>query len=349
MPQRMRASPAGRSNAPAVVAVVLFVAILILTGRWLSGEGGGRRPPTSSARTGTASAQAPSRIGAKTQCPPRWPVLAMSDRTSYPPGHPGKSPPGVTAVACYQTAAQAASAGYPPAPLPAGVLEVGGVYLAPTSSSFRARCRQVADRLGFAVPCPGLLPTLVPGVRPPRLCEEPLTCRRGLALRFQWDGFQVPLGYLGPSDYGTLDIVAGPTGGAADRLARQCLDERRVAAHHAPDPGGAGDLRRGRPAVQLGRHGAAALVPARHPDGGRRLRLERGQPATGRRGGQPPTACRPLNLIPRPPGSRSVAPGRSRLTVEATATRWLAASSGRPPPAARPKACPGRPGPGVAC
>jgi hypothetical protein len=83
MPQRMRASPAGRSNAPAVVAVVLFVAILILTGRWLSGEGGGRRPPTSSARTGTASAQAPSHIGAKTQCPPRWPVLAMSDRTSY--------------------------------------------------------------------------------------------------------------------------------------------------------------------------------------------------------------------------------------------------------------------------
>lgn len=229
MPQRMRASPAGRSNAPAVVAVVLFVAILILTGRWLSGEGGGRRPPTSSARTGTASAQAPSRIGAKTQCPPRRPVLAMSDRTSYLPGHPGKSPPGVTAVACYQTAAQAASAGYPPAPLPAGVLEVGGVYLAPTSSSFRARCRQVADRLGFAVPCPGLLPTLAPGVRPPRLCEEPLTCRRGLALRFQWDGFQVPLGYLGPPDYGTLDIVAGPTGGAADRLARQCLDERRVA------------------------------------------------------------------------------------------------------------------------
>jgi hypothetical protein len=102
--------------------------------------------------------------------------LAASNHTSFPPAHPGTPPPGVTAVSCYQTALEAASAGYPPARPPADVLEVGGVYLAPTSASFQARCRRAADRLRFAVPCPGLLPTPAPGVPPPRLCEEPPTC-----------------------------------------------------------------------------------------------------------------------------------------------------------------------------
>jgi hypothetical protein len=79
------------------------------------------------------------------------------------------------------------------------------------------------------VPCPGLLPTLAPGVAPPRLCEGPPTCQRGQWLRFQWDGFQVPPGYLGPSDYGTLDIDAGPTHGAAGRLPLRCRNARRIA------------------------------------------------------------------------------------------------------------------------
>jgi hypothetical protein len=228
MPQRLRASLATRPNVLVVAAVVLFVAVLVFTGRWLNTDSSQRRPATSSARTSTAGTQAPARIGARIECPPRWPVLAASDHTSYPPGHPGKPPPGVTAITCFQTATQAASAGYPPAPPPAGVLEVGGVYLAPTSASFRARCRRAADRLGFAVPCPGLLPTLAPGVPPPRLCEEPPTCQRGRFLRFQWDGFQIPIGYRGPADYGTLDIVAGPTR-SAGRLMPPCPDEHRVA------------------------------------------------------------------------------------------------------------------------
>src|SRR6266542_4446769 len=65
-----------------------------------------------------------------------------------------------------RTWAIAATGGYAPAPLPAGALEIGGVYLARTSRGFRARCHQVADRLGFAVPCPGLLPTAAPGSPP---------------------------------------------------------------------------------------------------------------------------------------------------------------------------------------
>jgi hypothetical protein len=228
MQQRGRASLVGRSNVLVAVVVGLVVAALVLTGRWLNADDGGRRPAAGSAGTGAASTMAPARVGGRVECPPRWPVLAASNRASYPPGHPGRPPAGATAVACYQTAAQAASAGYPPAPPPAGVLEVGGVYLAPTSPGFRARCRQAADRLGFAVPCPELLPTLAPGVRPARLCEPPLTCRRGLVLQLQWDGFQVPVGYRGPSEYGTLDVVAVPTRGGG-RLLPPCPDERRVA------------------------------------------------------------------------------------------------------------------------
>jgi hypothetical protein len=229
MPQRVRASLASRPNALAVAAVILFVAVLVLTGRWLNTDSSQRRPDTGSARTSTAGSQAPARIGTRTECPPRWPVLAASNHTSYPPGHPGKPPAGVTTVSCYQTATQAASAGYAPAPPPAGVLELGGVYLAPTSASFRTRCRRAADRLEFAVPCPGLLPTLAPGVPPPRLCEEPPTCQRGRFLRFQWDGFPVPPGYRGPSDHGTLDITSSPTPSGADRLLPPCPDARRVA------------------------------------------------------------------------------------------------------------------------
>src|SRR6266545_1150511 len=80
-----------------------------------------------------------------------------------------------------------------------------------TSRGFQASCQQVADRLGFAVPCPGLLPTALPGSPAPRLCEEPLTCRRGQVLGFLQGGFVVPPGYVGaPGGYGALSIVATP-------------------------------------------------------------------------------------------------------------------------------------------
>jgi hypothetical protein len=157
-------------------------------------------------------------------------VLAMSNHTSYPAGHPTRPPPGATPVACYQSTARAASAGYPPAPLPAGALEIGGVYLTPTSRGLRASCQQAADRLGFAVPCPGLLPTAPPGAPPPRLCDQPPTCRRGQVLRFLQGGFVVPPGYVGaPGGYGALWIVATPTRAATPGLALQCRHERRIA------------------------------------------------------------------------------------------------------------------------
>jgi hypothetical protein len=233
MARRWCVGLAGSPKALGMLAAAVLIAALVLTGHVLNdSSGSGRRPPAASSSTpiAAASIQAPSRIGSKVDCPLLWPVMAMSNHTSYPAGHPTRPPPSATPVACYQTTARAASAGYAPAPLPAGALEIGGVYLAQTSRGFRARCHQVADRLGFTVPCPGLLPTTPPGSPAPRLCDQPLTCRRGQVLRFLQGGFMVPPGYVGaPGGYGALSIVATPTRDATGGLALQCQDERRIA------------------------------------------------------------------------------------------------------------------------
>jgi hypothetical protein len=209
------------------LAATVLVAALVLTGLMLPGGSTERRPAASPARTSTnTNTQAPYRLGGRIECLPAWPVLAMSNHRSYPAGHPTKPPAAATAVACYQTTAKAASAGYAPAPLPAGALEVGGVYLTPTSRGFRTHCQQAADRLGFAVPCPGLLPTSPSGVPPPRLCQEPPTCQRGQLVVFTQD-FVVPFGAVGaPGGYGALLIVATPTHGS---VGLQCPSERPIA------------------------------------------------------------------------------------------------------------------------
>jgi hypothetical protein len=208
------------------VAAVLLIAALALTALLLHGGSIDARPVASPAPSTTVSTQAPYRLGGTVQCPPDWPVLAMSDHTSYPAGHPAKPPATATAVACYQTPAKAARAGYAPAPLPAGALEVDGVYLTPTSQGFRAHCHKVADRVGFAVPCPGLLPTSPPGVPRPRLCQQPFLCRPGQVLVFSQD-FVVPFGAVGTAGgSGSLLIMATPTSGSGGL---RCPGERPIA------------------------------------------------------------------------------------------------------------------------
>jgi hypothetical protein len=233
MARRLRRSgPASRPMMLAVLAAAVLVAALVLTGRVLDRHGGERRPPAgvSSAHGAAATTQAPYRAGGTVGCPSLWPVLAMSNHASYPAGHPARPPPDARSVACFQTTAAAAGAGYGPAPLPAGTLEVGGVYLTPTSRGFRASCQRVAGRLGFAVPCPGMLPTVPPGSPPPRLCDQPRACRRGQVLRFLQGAFVVPPGYVGaPGGFSALSVVATPAHGAAGGLAFQCRDERRIA------------------------------------------------------------------------------------------------------------------------
>jgi hypothetical protein len=113
--------------------------------------------------------------------------------------------------------------------------EVGGVDLTPTSRAFRASCQQVADRVGFAIPCPGLLPAALPDRPPPQLCEDMTTCERG-----RWmvhiHHFAVPSGYvgaLGGSDtverFGVLVVVAVTAQGLAGDPALGCRNERQIA------------------------------------------------------------------------------------------------------------------------
>jgi hypothetical protein len=206
-----------------LAAGVLIVA-LIITGRVQPGMA--RHPATAVGRTDATAA--PYRIGDRAACPPSRPVLATADGRSYPPGHPTTPPAPVDPVACYPTAERATAAGYAPAPLPSGALEVGGVYLIPTSSRLLRQCRQAADRLGFAAPCPTLLPARSPHAAPPILCDPRFLCQPGVGFLFEEGGFVVPPGYVG--------IDGQPQGRLALAAAKEvtafpvaCLGGRRVA------------------------------------------------------------------------------------------------------------------------
>jgi hypothetical protein len=207
--QRLRVGPVHGPTMLGVLAAALLIAALVITGRSQNLAGGRPAPSVSS----TAAAQAPYRVSGGYRCPLGRPVLALADGHSYPPGHPTRPPQDARATACYQTLAEAAAAGYRPAPLPSGALEIGGVYLAPTDRAFRSRCQLAADRLGFAVPCPGLLPTSAPGTAPPKLCRTQVPCRRGQGLVFQQEGFVVPPGYFGvdKQSQGSLELTASRT------------------------------------------------------------------------------------------------------------------------------------------
>jgi hypothetical protein len=112
--------------------------------------------------------------------------------------------------------------------------QLGGVHLTPTNQAFRTSCQQVADQVGFAIPCPGLLPTSPPDRPPPQLCEE-MACERGRWMVSIFP-FAVPSGYvgaLGGSDtvgrFGVLVVVAVTAQGLAGDPALRCRNERQIA------------------------------------------------------------------------------------------------------------------------
>ena len=193
MPQRLRSGGAGGPRALGLVAAAVLLIALVVTGRSLSGRS---TPPF--APPAATHADAPLRVGERTFCTARRPVLAASDGRSYPPGHPARPRRDAEPVACYQTDEQATAAGYAPAPLPPGALHLDGTYLVPTSARLRRQCRQAAERLGLVVPCPTVLPASSPGAPPPKLCERRLPCgdpRMGFLL--ESTGFEVPSGHVG--------------------------------------------------------------------------------------------------------------------------------------------------------
>lgn len=130
-------------------------------------------------------------------------VPGYSNHRSYPPGIPPRPPPGVHIIGCFAGTEQAIARGFPP-PVPPGTLIVHGVILQPTGPVMRSQCRAAARILGFAVPCPGLLPA------PEGIPLQPPDCGtvRGCVWqetippafkRFLYDSeFAAPPGYRGP-------------------------------------------------------------------------------------------------------------------------------------------------------
>jgi len=229
-----------------------LVAALVVVGRSLDGRG--TRPSAQQASTSTTAA--PYRIGGRAVCPLARPVLATSDGRSYPPGHPARPARDAVPMACYDTVAQAAAAGYARAPLPVGVVELGGVYLLPSSGGLRRRCRQAAERLGLAVPCPRLLPARSPGAPPPTVCERRRPCEEPVSgFLLEASGFLVPSGYIGayPETGARLAITAGRRPAA---FAVACAWERALA--HAEVRGTRGRLFECPPGS--GPHGGGVLL-----------------------------------------------------------------------------------------
>jgi hypothetical protein len=181
----------------------------------------------------SAADTTPVSLGAIWACPLLAPVPVFADQHSYPPGHPGAPPSGTRPAACYPTTAKAAAAGYPPAPPPAGTLEVGGVYLTPTDRWFQGRCQQAADKLGYAVPCPALLPATSPHAVPPEPCDQQFPCLPGGAFLLDHDGFVVPPDYVGVAGQaqGRLVVAAARR---ADDSATVCGDRERLVATVTP-------------------------------------------------------------------------------------------------------------------
>jgi hypothetical protein len=131
------------------------------------------------------------------------------------------------------SAGQTGTTGRPAAP--AGAVQVEGVSLVPTGPAFRTSCRRAADRLGFAVPCPELLPVPSSGPALAGLCQGEGVCQSGL-LWFPMEAFVVPDGFTGaPGSLGALVVLATPDEQAAAAMARWCPDQRPLAA---PGPGG---------------------------------------------------------------------------------------------------------------
>jgi hypothetical protein len=235
MPRGLRLSPTSGPKVLGMVAGAVLVLALVVTGRVLSGPGSRSSLQSTG---GTPPAPAPYRVGERLACPHTHPVLATSDGRSYPLGHPRRPARDADPVACYNTVAEATAAGYAEAPLPAGALELGGVYLVPVPDRVRRQCRRAAGWLGFAVPCPTLRPVPSVGAAPPAVCQRPPPCGDPeFGFLFEDSGFVVPSGHVGNwRDVGRRLVVAAARRPAAAAVA--CVGERPVGQARVRGRGG---------------------------------------------------------------------------------------------------------------
>lgn len=114
------------------------------------------------------------------------------------------------------------------APSPAARLELGGVQLVPTSGGLRRQCLEAADLLGFAVPCPTLLPASPPGAVSRSFCDPRFLCGPEDGFLFEQRRLVLPPDHVGVDGRGRgrLAIAAAPR---ASAFPVACLGGLRVA------------------------------------------------------------------------------------------------------------------------
>jgi hypothetical protein len=150
-------------------------------------------------------------------CPPQAPYAVIGSRY-YPPDHPTLLTSTVPPDRCFDSSADAASAGFSLAPPPHGGYLVAGLYLVRASPRFAAVCERAARSLGFAVACPTVVPY---GWSPfPASCAP---CGGGFVLTQLF--FDTPPHYVGlPGGGAHLVIWSLP----ADAGLSPCVQPKRV-------------------------------------------------------------------------------------------------------------------------
>jgi hypothetical protein len=199
----MRRLPHAVRLVAGVAAVLLVAVILRLAGdettqpEVVAPKASTTQPP--SAEVGMPVAAA----GDGWTCPVGLPYAAYAGFHFFPPNHPGRPEFTVKPQACFATGPDARAAGYSEA-IVLGSRTAEGVYLVPLPDGPEDRCRFAADSLGFAVPCPTLLPNLTYG-RIPSTCSGAVdgtsgeTCVwHGSAFLYEEGAFDVPPGYHPP-------------------------------------------------------------------------------------------------------------------------------------------------------
>jgi hypothetical protein len=225
----------------AVLAVLAGWSTLWVLGQF--GEEGLRSARPSPTPPASAGGRAPLVTGSVYLCPPGWPYAAYAARAYhyYPPNHPLFPDRQVQPDRCYATPTRAEKAGYTLALPPQGSVIVDGVYLVPMDyQTFELMCDRASRRLGFAVPCPMLMPNPGLGSGPPR-CGDPASfgrytrpaCVYDRAFLLDQAGFAVPPGY-GAGAFGGSHLVISAfrrkaLGADPDaRYALECPETRRV-------------------------------------------------------------------------------------------------------------------------
>jgi hypothetical protein len=173
-------------------------------------------------------------------CPFDAPYRAYLDlgRHFYPPNHPLLPAATVLPDRCFATDDDAERAGFALALAQQGSQVVDGVYLVSAYvEGINDACIRAANRLGFPVPCPLVLPNAGPGVADPGCGQSILGnvgCVYADAFVFEQSGFAVPPGYgtEGPPGFGPqtdLVIAAYPVTRGATAPPLEGLGDARTA------------------------------------------------------------------------------------------------------------------------